>query len=151
AAGRALLAHHRAAGDVLGEAKTLSDMANIALRIRLIVEGMRYLAHAGLLLENTSRRGERYVSALASYSLTATSADLYEVAAGGYQRLSEYMASTSPTPGSYYFEEVRLYLLMIWGLRLDQLGHTYEARSRLRRAAAITEDWLAAVTDPTDR
>src|SRR6266536_2002197 len=65
AAGRALLAHHRAAGDVLGEAKTLSDLADIAFRTGLVVEGMRYLARAGLLLENTSRRGGRYVSALA--------------------------------------------------------------------------------------
>jgi len=151
AAGRALLAHHRAAGDVLGEAKTLSDLADIAFRTGLVVEGMRYLARAGLLLENTSRRGGRYVSALASYSLAAPGADLYEVADAGYQRLTEHLAPTLPTPVSYYFDEVHLYLLLLWGLRLDQLGHTTEARSRLRQAATITEEWLTAVSDPGQR
>jgi hypothetical protein len=146
--GRQLVEHHRSGGDELGEAKTLSDMADIAFRAGLVVEGMRYLARAGLLLESTARRGDRYVSAFASYSLAAAAADLYEVASDGYQRLIEHLSPAGPTPGSYYFGQVHLYLLLLWGLRLDQLGHTSEALGRLRRAAAFADEWSSSVEDP---
>jgi diguanylate cyclase len=82
-----LLARHRASGNVLDEAKALSNLAGISVRRGLIAEAMRYLACAGLLLEKMTRRGDRYVSAYPSYALAAMAADLYEVAAGGYEQL----------------------------------------------------------------
>ncbi len=149
AVGETLLARHRSAGYVLGEAKALSDLAGVAVRLGLVVEGMSYLARAGLLLENTTRRNDRYVSALCSYSLAATAADLYEVAASGYDLLVAHLTpAIGRTKVSENFGDVQLALLLTWGLRLDQLGYRPEAASRLRRAATITEDWLEAVTDP---
>jgi diguanylate cyclase (GGDEF)-like protein len=151
AVGESLLARYRADSYVLGEAKALSDLAAVAVRCGRIVECMSYLARAGLLLENTTRRNERYVSALCSYSLAATAAELYEVAASGYDQL---VAHLTPAIGrasvTKFFGEVQLTLLMTWGLRLDQLGYGIEATSLLRRAAAITEEWLGVVAD-TDK
>jgi len=148
AVGEALLEHHRGSGNVLGEAKTLADLARIAMVAGRIVESMRHLARSGLLLETTTRRNERYASALASYAQAATAAGLYEVAAAGYQRLAEYRAPFGPVEGGYYFGQVYAELLMSWALRLDQLGHTPEAASLLRRTVAITEEWLGTTTDP---
>src|SRR6266511_4085512 len=148
AVGEALLEHHRGSGNVLGEAKTLADLARIAMVAGRIVESMRHLARSGLLLETPARRNERYASALASYAQAATAAGLYEVAAAGYQRLAEYRAPFGPVEGGYYFGQVYAELLMSWALRLDQLGHTPEAASLLRRTVAITEEWLGTTTDP---
>jgi diguanylate cyclase (GGDEF)-like protein len=146
--GQMLLARHRAAGYVLGEAKVLADLANAAIQLGLIGDGLGYLARAGLLLENTTRRNERYVSALGSYVQAAVVADLYEVAASGYQQL---LAHLSPSVSraefcNIYWGELQVQLLMTWGLRLGQLGYGPEAVSRLRRAAAIIEDWLTEIT-----
>jgi diguanylate cyclase (GGDEF)-like protein len=147
--GEALLARHRAAGNVPDEAKTLSDLAAISVRRGLIVDAMSYLARAGLLLETTTRRNDRYVSALSSYALAALVADLYEIAAAGYDQLEAHM---TPAIGravvNVFLGEIQVHLLTAWGLRLDQLGYGSEATSRLRRAAALAEDWLEAATDP---
>ena len=35
-------------------------------------------------------------------------------------------------------------MLLAWGLRLDQLGHAWEAAGRLRRSAAIARRWSTA-------
>src|SRR5439155_11731389 len=130
ATGETLLARHRSAGNVLGEAKTLADLADISVRRGLIVEGMSYLARAGLLLENTTRRGDRYVSALCSYAEAATAADLYEVATSGYEQLLAHLTPTVGRPMvNVFFRTVQLNLLLAWGLRLDQLGYDPEATS----------------------
>jgi diguanylate cyclase (GGDEF)-like protein len=149
--GETLLAHHRADGNVLGEAKTLSDLACIAFRLGLVVEGMSYLARAGLLLEDTTRRNDRYVSALCSYAEAAAAAELYEVAASGYERLLAHLKLAVDPRAGIFIGQAQLDLLTIWGLRLDQLGYGPEAVSRLRRAVALAEDLLEVVTDPDEK
>src|SRR5262249_1064859 len=141
--GESLLARHRAAGNVLGEAKVSADLAGFSARRGRIDEGMRYLARARLLLESSTRRTDRYVSAQHSYAPAATVADLYEEASSCYEQLR---ANVTPAIArrmvDVYWDEVQLELLLVWGLRLEQLGYGPEARSRLRRAARITEEWL---------
>jgi diguanylate cyclase len=148
AVGERLLARHRAAGNVLGEAKTLSDVACYSIRRGLLVEGITYLARAGLLLENTTRRGDRYVSALSSYAWGAVVADLYEIGAAAFEELWATMTpAISSALGNPDIHEIQLHILTTWGVRLDQLGYLPEATSRLRHADRIAEDWLQTVTD----
>jgi diguanylate cyclase (GGDEF)-like protein len=147
-----LLARHRASGNVLDEAKTLSNLANLSVRRGRIAEGMRYLARAGLLLEKTTRRGDRYVSAYSSYALAAMASDLYEVAAAGYEKLEKALSPDLPSAlAGVFWGEIQLQILMVWGLHLDQLGYSPEATSRLRRAAATADDWLRAAADDPDK
>jgi diguanylate cyclase len=138
AVGEQLLARHRAAANLLGEAKTLADLAELYLLTGQIGDGMRHLARAGLLLESTTRRNDRYVSALNSYGDAAKAAWLYEVAAAIYD---EHYAETEPKLDAY-FEHAYATLLMSWALWLDNLGHTHEAAQRFRRAAATATGWL---------
>ena len=143
AAGQALLARHRATGNLLGEAKILSDLTSAYILGGRVAEGIRCLARSGLILEGTSRRNDRYVSALGSYADAARIAELYETAAVALAQLTEHDAIHAPGQGSYH-EQIYMTLLLIWGLRLDQLGHTVEATSRLRRAYAIATHWLSS-------
>jgi len=142
AAGERLLERHRASDNVLGEAKVLADLAELCVLLGRFVEGMRYLARAGLLLEYTTRHNERYFSALAGYAVAAKAAGLYEVAAEAYERLRREQRSLSRSVSGFrstnYVE-----MLLSWGLRLEQLGCAAEANSRLRRGAEIAGDWLA--------
>ena len=133
--GGQLLDRHRAAGNGIGEAKTLADLAELCLLTGRLTEGMRHLARAGLLLEATTRRGDRYVSALNSYGDAALAAGLYEIAAAVYE---DYRAAYGPEEDCY-LESVYTLLLVSWGLWLDHLGHTSEAAHRLRRAATVAE------------
>jgi diguanylate cyclase (GGDEF)-like protein len=147
--GEALLARHRATGNALEEAKTLSDLAGVAVRRGLIGEAMSYLARAGLLLESTTRRGDRYVSALSSYAFAAMAAELYEIAAAGYAEMERYLTPTVRRAlATAFLGEIQMQLLTGWGMRLDHLGYSLEGASRLRRAAATAEEWLEAPTDP---
>jgi diguanylate cyclase (GGDEF)-like protein len=147
--GEALLARHRSAGNVLGEAKTLSDLAGIAVRRGLIVEAMTYLARAGLLLDSTNRRGDRYVAAMSSYALAAMAADLYEAASAAYNKMEAHMTpAVRQALVSTFLGEIQMQLLTVWGMRLDHLGYRVEAASRLRRAASTADEWLEAPTDP---
>jgi diguanylate cyclase len=139
AVGGQLVARRRAAGDVLGEAKTLADLAELYILTGRLTEGMRYLARSGLLLEGTSLRNERYGSALASYGDAAMAAGLYETAAAFYDEVYAVDGSDAEA----YFEDVCTKLLVSWGLWLDHLGHTFEAGQRLRRAATVAGNWLA--------
>jgi diguanylate cyclase len=142
AVGEGLLERHRSAGNVLGEAKTLADLAELCVLAGRLADGMRYLARAGLLLENTTRRNDRYQSALCSYADAATVAELYEIADSAYGQLAGYFATLSP-PQDDYFDRAYSGLLVSWALRLEQLGHTLEATRVMRRAEAIVRGWLA--------
>src|SRR5262249_41520363 len=100
-------------------------------------------------LDNTTRRGDRYVSALSSYTLGATVADLYEIAAAAYDELwANITPAIGQALGNPNYHEFHLHILLTWGLRLDQLGYGPEATSRLRQADRIAEDWVRALTDP---
>jgi diguanylate cyclase (GGDEF)-like protein len=149
--GVTLLAHHRASGSELAEAKTLADLGKYTAETDRMVECMGYLARAGLLLDNTTRRNDRYAAALVSYGLAATAAGLYEVAASAYTRLLEYHGEQTRMAGGYFYAQIYTDLLVTWGLRLDQLGHTTEATRLFRRVAEITGDWLAGDEDPDER
>jgi hypothetical protein len=59
AVGLGLLDRQRAAGNVLGEAKTLADLAQLGVQSNRTAQSILHLARAGLLLETTSRRNER--------------------------------------------------------------------------------------------
>jgi diguanylate cyclase len=142
AVGEALLERHRRAGDLVAEAKTQADLAELRVLAGRFVEGMRHLARAGLLLESTTRRNDRYISALASYGDAAVASGLFEAGAWAYEELAEYNARHGVE--EFYLAEVYSGLLVSWGLRLDQLGHLPEARRLLRRAAATAEGWTDA-------
>ncbi len=144
--GERLLARHRAAGNRTGEAKTLADLAELYVSTGRSVEGMRYLARAGLILERT-RRTDRYLSALCSYGDAATSAGLYELAAAFYE---DYYAGNGPDENAY-IEVVYTELLVSWGLWLHHLGQSMEAGQRLRRAEAVAAAWLARYGGPGER
>ncbi len=143
AVGEQLVARRRAAGNVLGEAKTLADLAELCLLTGRLTDGMRHLARSGLLLEGTSLRNRHYMTALSSYSDAAVAAGLYETAATFYE---EYYAGHAPNVEGY-IEDAYTRLLVSWGLWLDHLGHTFEAGQRLRRAAAIAERWLTSFSE----
>jgi diguanylate cyclase (GGDEF)-like protein len=150
--GETLLTRHQATSSVIEEAKTLSNLAGIAVRRGRIAEGIGYLARAGLLLENTTRRGDRYISAYSSYALAAMAADLYEVAEDGYERLAAGLSQDLPSVlSNIFWGEIQVQVLMAWGLHLDQLGYAPEATHRLRRALATTDEWLRASTGDPDR
>lgn len=142
AAGLELLERHRASGNVLGEAKTLADLAHVGVLTGRMDQGILHLARAGLLLEGTTRRNERYASALAAYAQAANTAGLFEVAAAAYERVMVRHATYAKSPGSY-LEHRYLESLLTWAFRLDHLGHDREAGTRLRRAAAVASGWLA--------
>jgi diguanylate cyclase (GGDEF)-like protein len=151
AIGERLLARHRATGNVLAEAKTLADVACYAIRRGLIVEGLNYLARAGLLLDTTNRRGDRYISALHSYAVGATLAEQYEIAQAAYEQLWANMTpAIGRALGNPNVHEIHVHILLTWGMRLDHLGYDLEATSRLRHADRVLMDWshVLALTDP---
>jgi diguanylate cyclase len=143
AEGHRLLERQRATGNLLGEAKTLSDVAQFGLISGNVAESMNFLARAGMLLDTTTRRNERYRSALVSYGTAANLAELYEIADDAFTRVADHNAAHGRAMGDH-LEEIHMGLLLAWGIRLDQLGHTVEAGSRLRRAARLGSDWLRA-------
>jgi diguanylate cyclase (GGDEF)-like protein len=146
-AGEELLRRHRAAGNRLHEAKTLSDLAALYLLTGRLVEAMANLGRAGRLLERVPLRDANYASALGSYAVALQTAQLYEAAAAAYERLVDLWAA-SPRPSFANSDELSyMTMLLAWGLRLDHLGHTGEATLRLRRSVAIAERWIASYTE----
>jgi diguanylate cyclase (GGDEF)-like protein len=129
ALGEQILDLHRAAGNLLGEAKTLCDLAQFHVLRGRYVDGMRNLARAGVLLDSSSADCDRRRSALCSFAEAATAAEMYEIAADTYEHLSD--ASSS-------FEMVHAVTLLYWGLRLDHTGRAEEGAARLRSSAEIT-------------
>jgi diguanylate cyclase (GGDEF)-like protein len=127
--GEQILRRHRAARSVLGEAKTLCDLARVYVMRGHYVDGMRNLARAGVLLDSTTEDGDRRRSALCSFAEAATNAEMYETAAATYEQLSD----ASPA-----FDLVHAGTLLYWGLRLGHVGRSDEAGTRLRRSAEIT-------------
>src|SRR5262245_32075690 len=113
AVGEALLERHRCAGDVVAEAKTQADLAELCVLAGRFVEGIRHLARAGLLLESTTRRNDRYVSAMASYGDAAAASGLFEVGARAYEEIAEYNARHGVD--EFYLPEVYSGLLVSWG------------------------------------
>ncbi|BFU44906.1 diguanylate cyclase [Krasilnikovia sp. MM14-A1004] len=141
AVGAQLIGHHRAAGNVPGEARTSADLAELCLLAGRVAEGMGHLARAGLLLESTTRHNDGYYGALCSYGDAASTAGLYEVAAACYEKFHAHRASTVRA-----VLEVRYgSLLVSWGLWLDQLGQGFEAGHRWRRLEEITGAWLTTL------
>jgi diguanylate cyclase (GGDEF)-like protein len=127
--GEHLLRLHRQAGSVLGEAKTLCDLAQADVLRTRYVDAMRNLARAGVLLDLPYADHDRRVSALCSFVEAATAAEMYETAASTYEQLR----GVSPS-----FELVHAMTLLYWGLRLGHIGRHDEGATRLRTSAAIT-------------
>jgi diguanylate cyclase len=127
--GERLLRLHRATGSVLGEAKTLCDLAQLHVLRGRYVDGMRNLARAAVLLDLPYSDGERRISALCSFAEAATAAEMYETAAATYERLSATSSS---------FQQVQAMTLLYWGLRLAHVGRHDEGATRLRRSATIS-------------
>jgi diguanylate cyclase (GGDEF)-like protein len=136
--GEQILRQHRAARNVLGEAKVLCDLAQIDVLRARYVDAMGSLARAGVLLDGTPGDGDRRRSAICSFAEAATAAELYETAAAAYEHLS----GASPA-----FELVYAGTLLYWGLRLGHVGRHDESSTRLRRSAEITRRRVEARTD----
>jgi diguanylate cyclase (GGDEF)-like protein len=133
-----ILRLHRKAGNLLGEAKTLCDLAQIEVLRSRYVDGIRNLARAGVLLDSDTLNSDRRRSALCSFAEAATAAEMYEVAAETYEHLSG---------ASSAFQLVHAGTLLYWGLRLGQVGRTDEGANRLRRSAEITRHRVEQRTD----
>jgi diguanylate cyclase len=133
-----ILGLHRGAGNLLGEAKVLCDLAQIDVLRSRYVDGMNNLARADVLLDGARGDADRRRSALCSYAEAATAAELYETAAEAYEHLS----GASPS-----FELVYAGTLLYWGLRLGHIGRTDEGLARLRRSAEITRGRVEAGDD----
>jgi diguanylate cyclase len=144
--GEQLLHRHQASGFTLGEAKTLSDLAELHVLHGRFVEGMRHLARAGLLLGQGPPYGDRYRSAVQSFAAAATSAEMYETAAAAYDRLLAGETDTPLSP-STSFELAYCTTLLYWGVRLDHLGRHEEAQVRLRRCITLMRRWVENFTD----
>ncbi|MEV7626248.1 GGDEF domain-containing protein [Actinoplanes sp. NPDC089786] len=138
AVGELLLATHRRTGNVVAEAKVLCDLAQMRVLQTRYVDGMRYLARAGMLLD-LCPRSERHRSAMCSFAHAAAVAQMYETAADAYERLTAQDGDSSRTTT---FDLVYSRTLLYWGVRLDHVGRFDEAATRLRRTAAITRRWL---------
>ncbi len=140
-----LLDRHRAAGNVLGEAKVLCDLAQMEVLRSHFVDGMRNLARAAVLLGAAPAGTDRHRSAMCSFAEAATAAEMYETAAAAYEGLCAVDAPGRATS----FDLVYATTLLYWGLRLSHVGRATESVVRLRRSAAITRRWLDAnATDP---
>jgi diguanylate cyclase (GGDEF)-like protein len=135
--GEELLRRHRAAGNALGEAKALCDLAQLHVLESRFVDGMRNLARAAVLL-NAVPTGDRHRSAMCSYADAAAAAEMYETAAAAYERLTAFDGPGNASS----FDLVYATTLLYWGLRLAHVGRTAESHMRLRRSAAITRRWL---------
>ncbi|BFU45799.1 diguanylate cyclase [Krasilnikovia sp. MM14-A1004] len=144
AVGEQLLEDTRATGNVVAIAKTLADLADLNLRANRVDEAMRKLARAGLLLEQTTIRNDRYVAALSSAICAATGMELFETAHATYQQLTQWWASEGRTETTANHDLIYAETLLQWGLRLDQLGDHAEARPRLHTAAGIFRRWCTA-------
>ncbi|MGC9667522.1 diguanylate cyclase [Planosporangium sp. 12N6] len=136
-AGERLLSHHESAGSVVGVAKTLADLARVHLYVDQLSEAMQCLARAGLLLERTGVRNERYVAALGSLMGTAINAELYETSRAAYHQILQLRTATDRTESFAIYDLIHAEMLLEWGLRLDQLGDHTAARVRLRTAAEL--------------
>ena len=143
--GGELLSRHRAAGNVLGEAKVLCDLAQMAVLQGRFADGMRNLARAAVLLRTTPAGTDRHRSAMCSFAEAAACAEMYETAAATYERLCAFDAPGRATS----FDLVYATTLLYWGLRLAHVGRAAESTVRLRRSATITRRWLDShATDP---
>jgi diguanylate cyclase len=153
AAGEELLRRHHAAGNRLNEAKALSDLASLYLLTGRVVDAMANLARAERLLGDITVRDGNYASALGSYGTAVHTAELYEAARSAYERIADIWAANSRPDFAGGDELAYMAMLLAWGIRLDQLGHTGEATLRLRRSAGIAQKWIASYTerDAADR
>jgi diguanylate cyclase len=136
--GEQLLRLHRTAGNLLGEAKGLCDLAQLAVLRGRYVDAVYNLARAGVLLDSSRTDGDRRRSALCSFADAAAAAEMYETATATYEHLS----NASPS-----FELVHAVTLLYWGLRLGHVGREDEGAARLRRSAAITRRRVDTRTD----
>ena len=148
ATGAELLRRQQACGYVLGEAKVLADLAELSVLEGQHEDGMRYLARAGILLDRCPSTGERYLAALSSMNDAAYAAELYETAAATYERLAQSWAA-SGMPDMPNHNVGYAAMMLLWGLRLEQLGRDQEASVRLRKAVVLTRPWLATLTGPS--
>jgi len=147
AAGRTLLRRQQAAGNLIGEAKALAELALSLVLSGQITDGIGHLGRSGMLLDLAEPRGARYVAALASYSRTAAIVDLYEIAHTGYERIAALCPPSERPDAKNPYDLMHAEMLLRWGMRLDHLGQRAPARARLRRCAAITGRWLDSHPD----
>ncbi|MFG1605449.1 diguanylate cyclase [Actinoplanes sp. NPDC049265] len=139
AAGEHLLTLHQQSGNVVGEAKVLCDLARLRVFQGRLVDGMRNLARAGMLLDSCPR-SDRHRSAMCSFAQSAAAAQMYEIAADAYEHLTAQDNARGRRTTS--FDLVYSRTLLYWGIRLGHAGRCDEAATRLRRTADITRRWL---------
>src|SRR5205823_12643539 len=106
------------------------------------VEAMSGLARADRLLDRVPMHDSHFASALGSYAAAVHTAELYEAARAAYERLADIWAAMARPDFAGGDELAYMAMLLAWGLRLDQLGHAWEAAGRLRRSAAIARRWV---------
>lgn len=153
AAGLAALRRRRELGWIIGQAKTLSNVAELYFHVGDLVQGMSALARATLLLERCRPSEFRYVSATTSAVGTAITAELYELA----ESLLERILATVRRDGAPLVETLLLAqhsgladsmlpvygdLQLQWGLRLEQMGRAEEAAARFRRCVESFRAYL---------
>jgi diguanylate cyclase len=142
AVGEALLRRHEVMHCLVEQAKTLSDLADMHVYQGQFGQAMRYFARAGRLLETCPPCGSRYLSALSSLADAAGNAELYEFAAATYERLVDAWTANDQPAHSANHEVGYAEMLVLWALRLRQLGYEQDAFARARRGAEIARRWL---------
>jgi len=146
AVGEALLHRYQAGRYVVEEAKTLADLGASYVQVGRLVEGLHHMAQSARLLDSC-RRGARYLSAMSSLIVAASTAELYEFAATAWDRLAVARAANGlPATSDNNSALGHAEMLLWWALRLDHLGHVQDARFRAGKAIEIARRWIA---DPT--
>jgi diguanylate cyclase (GGDEF)-like protein len=140
AAGEALMRLHRAAGAVVDEAKTLSDVAEILIRMGRLDEGLHLVARATTLLDQSPRNHGRYLSAISSLGDAARAAELYELADTSARTQVEGHPLGSPDREAGELQ--RAEFLLEWALRLEHIGRTEEAAARYLVSVRLIRPWV---------
>ncbi|NJC68392.1 GGDEF domain-containing protein [Planosporangium thailandense] len=140
AAGESLLRLHRAAGAGVDEAKTLSDVAEILIRMGRLDEGLQQVARATALLDQAPRNHRRYATANSSLADAARAAELYELADTSVRLLAEGHPYGSPHREAGELQ--RAEILLEWALRLEHLGRTEEATARYLDSVELIRPWV---------
>jgi diguanylate cyclase len=153
AAGVQALRRRREQGWVIGEAKTLADIAELHFFTGDLAQGLHALARATTLLDRRGPSEYKYLSALHSLVGTARSAELYELAESLLRQVlarvgGDGMALLDTLLLPQHFDVADAVLpaygdlQLEWGLRLDQLGRAQDAADRFTRCVALIRTFL---------
>jgi diguanylate cyclase len=155
AAGLEALRRRHELGWVIGEAKTLADVAELHFQLGDPGQAMYALVRATALIDQCRPTDFRYLSAIDSLLGTAKSMELYELAGALLERLLATvrrdgvpLARALLLPQHVELADTVLRasvdLQLEWGLRLEQLGRTEEAAARFQRCVGVARLYLAA-------